>query len=432
MTLIVQKYGGSSVATPEKIKNVARRIISTKEAGNCVVAVISAMGSTTDGLIKLANQVSSNPPEREIDQLISTGEQISVAVMAMAISDMGHEAISMTGAQAGFETDSAHTKAKIMTIKPGKIVEELKNGKIVIVAGFQGIDVCENVTTLGRGGSDTTAVALAAVLGADACEIYTDVDGVYTADPRIVPNARKIDEIDYEEMLEMASLGAKVMQSRSIEFASKYGVRIHVRSSFKQDEGTFIVKEAKSMMEKVVIRGVTVDKEQAKVTILHVPDRPGIAAAIFKALAGKNINLHMILQNVSEEGYTDVSFTVMKADLKKARAITESILAEIGARSVTIDDDIAQVSVVGTGMKSHSGIAADMFGTLAREKINIEMISTSEIKISCVVKSSDSSKAGSMSLRSIRTRRKLAQPGYTARPCRPEIEAARRWRCSIT
>ncbi|MDP8247703.1 MAG: aspartate kinase [Candidatus Tritonobacter lacicola] len=393
MSLIVQKYGGSSVATPEKIKSVARRIIATKEEGNRVVVVVSAMGDTTDSLIELANRVSSNPPEREVDQLISTGEQISVAVMAMAINDMGHEAISMTGAQAGFETDSSHTKAKIVKIKPGKIVEELKKGKIVIVAGFQGIDVYENVTTLGRGGSDTTAVALAAVLKADACEIYTDVDGVYTADPRIVTNARKIDEIEYEEMLEMASLGARVMQSRSIEFASKYGVRIHVRSSFKQDEGTFIVKEAKSMMEKVVIRGVTVDKEQAKVTILHVPDRPGIAATIFKALAGNNINLHMILQNVSEEGYTDVSFTVMKADLKKARATTESILDEIGARSVTIDDDIAQVSVVGTGMKSHSGIAADMFGTLAREKVNIEMISTSEIKISCVVKKEDADRA---------------------------------------
>ena len=393
MTLIVQKYGGSSVATPEKIKNVARRIISTKEAGNCVVAVISAMGSTTDGLIELANQVSSDPPEREIDQLISTGEQISVAVMAMAILDMGHEAISLTGAQAGFETDSVHTKAKIVKIKPDKIVEELKNNKIVIVAGFQGIDVYENVTTLGRGGSDTTAVALAAVLGADACEIYTDVDGVYTADPRIVPNARKIDEIDYEEMLEMASLGAKVMQSRSIEFASKYGVKIHVRSSFKPDEGTFIVKEAKSMMEKVVIRGVTVDKEQAKVTILHVPDRPGIAATIFKALAEKNVNINMILQNVSEEGYTDLSFTVVQDDLKKAKAIMESILAEIGARGVSLDEDLAQVSVVGTGMKSHTGIAADMFGTLSDEKINIEMISTSEIKISCVVHKEDADRA---------------------------------------
>jgi len=393
MTLIVQKYGGSSVATPEKIKNVARRIISTKEAGNCVVAVISAMGSTTDGLIELANQVSSNPPEREIDQLISTGEQISVAVMAMAISDMGHEAISLTGGQAGFETDSVHTKAKIVKIKPDKIVEELKKHKIVIVAGFQGIDLYENVTTLGRGGSDTTAVALAAVLDADACEIYTDVDGVYTADPRIVPNARKIDEIDYEEMLEMASLGARVMQSRSIEFASKYGVKIHVRSSFKPDAGTFIVKEAKSMMEKVVIRGVTVDKEQAKVTILHVPDRPGIAATIFKALAEKNININMILQNVSEEGYTDVSFTVVGGDLKKAKALIESILAEIGARGISLDEDVAQVSVVGTGMKSHSGIAADMFGTLSDEKINIGMISTSEIKISCVVKKEDADRA---------------------------------------
>lgn len=393
MSLIVQKYGGSSVATPEKIKNVARRIVAAKEEGNRVVVVVSAMGDTTDSLIELANRVSSNPPEREVDQLISTGEQISVAVMAMAINDMGHEAISMTGAQAGFETDSVHTKAKIVKIKPGKIIEELKKGKIVIVAGFQGIDVYENVTTLGRGGSDTTAVALAAILSADACEIYTDVDGVYTADPRIVSAARKIDEIEYEEMLEMASLGARVVQSRSIEFASKYGVRIHVRSSFKQDEGTFIVKEAKSMMEKVVIRGVTVDKEQAKVTILHVPDRPGIAATIFKVLAEKNINLHMILQNVSEEGYTDVSFTVMKADLKKARATTESILEEIGARGVTTDDDIAQVSIVGTGMKSHSGIAADMFGTLAREKVNIEMISTSEIKISCVVKKEDADRA---------------------------------------
>lgn len=393
MSLIVQKYGGSSVSTPEKIRNVAGRIISTKEAGHHVVAVISAMGKTTDELIELANKVNPDPPEREIDQLISTGEQISVAVMAMAISGLGHEAISLTGGQAGFETDSVHTKAKIVKIKPAKIVEELKRNRIVIVAGFQGIDVYENVTTLGRGGSDTTAVALAAVLEADACEIYTDVDGVYTADPRIVPNARKIREIEYEEMLEMASLGAKVMQSRSIEFASKYGVRIHVRSSYKPDEGTFIVKEAKQMMEKVVIRGVTVDKEQAKITILHVPDRPGIAATIFKALAEKNININMILQNVSEEGYTDVSFTVVTTDLKKAKATAESILDEIGARGITTDDDMAQVSVVGTGMKSHSGIAADMFETLSNGGINIEMISTSEIKISCIVKKEDADRA---------------------------------------
>ena len=393
MSLIVQKYGGSSVATPEKVKNVARKIIATKEEGNYVVVVVSAMGKSTDKLIELANQVSSNPPEREVDQLISTGEQISVAIMAMAINDMGHEAISMTGAQAGFETDSVHTKAKIVKIKPDKINEELKKGRIVIVAGFQGIDVYENVTTLGRGGSDTTAVALAAVLKASACEIYTDVDGVYTADPRIVPDARKIDEIDYEEMLEMASLGAKVMQSRSIEFASKYGVKIHVRSSFKPDVGTFIVKEAKPMMEKVVIRGVTVDKDQAKVTILHVPDSPGIAAIIFRALAEKNININMILQNVSEEGFTDVSFTVVKSDLKSAKSTTESILGEIGAQGVTTDEDIAQVSIVGTGMRSHPGIAADMFDILAQEKVNIGMISTSEIKISCVVKKEDADRA---------------------------------------
>ncbi|HRZ87685.1 MAG TPA: aspartate kinase [bacterium] len=391
--LIVQKYGGSSVGNPERIKNVARRIIETKRAGNDVVVVVSAMGDTTDDLITLADQITDDPSEREMDMLLSTGEQISIALLAMAIQTMGEEAISFTGAQVGIMTDSIHSKAKIVDVKgSGKMRAELKKGKIVIVAGFQGIDKDFNITTLGRGGSDTTAVALAAALKADECEIFTDVDGVYTTDPRIVSEATKLDVIAYDEMLEMASLGAKVMHSRSIEMAKKYGVVIHVRSSFNKVKGT-LIQEEDAQMENIVVRGVALNKDEAKITISRVPDRPGIAAKIFKMIAEGNVNIDMIIQNVSEKGFTDISFTVLKEELKKARKVLDRIAADVGASGVTYGDNMAKVSIVGVGMRSHTGIASAMFEALASKGINIEMISTSEIKVSCVIDSKDAEKA---------------------------------------
>jgi len=392
MALMVQKYGGSSVANPQRIKDVAARVARTFEAGNQVVVVVSALGDTTDELIDLANQVTETPDEREMDMLMSTGEQISVALMTMALHALGKPAISFTGAQVGIITDSAHTKARIKEISGNRMREELNKGKIVVVAGFQGVDLHNNITTLGRGGSDTTAVALAAALKADACEIYTDVDGIYTADPRLVPEARLIPVISHEEMLELASLGAKVMNARSIEFAKKFDVTIHVRSSFNNEPGTLITKEGE-FMEDAVIRGVTMNTEEAKLTILHVPDKPGVAARIFKRLADEHVNVDMIIQNISEKGKTDISFTVLQSDFKKAKKVIDDLNKEIGAEGIVSDENIAKVSIVGIGMKSHSGVAAKMFEALAEQGINIEMISTSEIKISCVIRKDVATKA---------------------------------------
>jgi aspartate kinase len=392
MSIEVHKYGGTSVADPDRIRRVAERVAGVKRAGVDVVVVVSAMGDATDRLIALARDVSSKPSDRELDMLVSTGEQITAALLSMALHDLGVKAISFTGSQVGIITDSTHRKAKIMEISTEKIANELQEGNVVVIAGFQGVDCKHNITTLGRGGSDTTAVALAAVLKADVCKIYTDVDGVYTADPRIVPEAKKIDAIIYDEMLELASLGARVLQSRAVEFAKKYGVRVEVLSSFTDAPGTVISEEVKQM-EDVVIRGVTVDRGESKLTILHVPDRPGIAATIFTAMADASINVDMIIQNVSAKGFTDVSFTVSRDDLKNAVGELEKVAAAIGAGGVTTDEHIAKVSVVGVGMKSHKGIASTMFGSLARENINIEMISTSEIKISCIVDEADADRA---------------------------------------
>ncbi len=392
MALIVQKYGGTSVGDSQKIINVAKRVVETKRAGNDVVVVVSAIGGTTDKLISMANEITSSPSDREMDMLVSTGEQISVALLAMAIHEQGEDAISLTGAQVGIRTDTVHMKARIVEIESAKMEEELKSGKIVIVAGFQGVNIKQDITTLGRGGSDTTAVALAAVLHADLCEIYTDVDGVYTADPRIVPNARKLKEITHEEMLEMASMGAKVLMERSVEFANKYNVPLCVRSSFNRVEGTYIVKETDTM-EHPVIRGVTSNINEAKVTLMHLPDQPGIAAKLFNRVAEYNINIDVIIQNVSEHGYTDISFTVNKNDIARIKPILKELVAEVGARDINVNEKIAKISVVGIGMRSHSGVAARMFSTLAKNNINISMISTSEIKISCVISQDDANKA---------------------------------------
>ncbi len=383
-TLIVQKYGGSSVANPDRIKNVAKRVVKYKKQGYDLVVVVSALGDTTDELIDLAYKVTDNPSEREMDMLISTGEQISCALLAMAVEKLGKPAISFTGAQVGIITDNSHTKARILNISAERIREELKNGKVVIVAGFQGVSIAKEITTLGRGGSDLTAVALAKALGAKICEIYTDVDGVYTADPRIVKDARKLSKISYDEMLELASLGAKVMQPRSVEYGKRYDVPIHVRSSFSNVEGTIICKEVRSM-EKIDVSGAALQKDEAKVTICDVPDKPGAAAIIFKELAVNNIVIDMIVQNVGRTGTTDVSFTVLKEDLPKTMKVSKKVARHIGAGEVIKDESIAKVSIVGIGMRSHSGIAARMFRALADKKINIEMISTSEIKISCVI-----------------------------------------------
>lgn len=394
MGLIIQKYGGSSLSGPRKIKGVARRVVRAKEEGNRLVVVLSALGDTTDNLLDLANRVSPRPSKRELDMLISTGEQVSVALLAMAIHTLGHEAISFTGAQVGIITDSTHTKAKILKINTKRIEQALKAGKIVIVAGFQGVDLSREITTLGRGGSDLTAVALAKALGAEICEIYTDVEGVYTADPRIVPDARKLGRLSYEEMLEMASLGAQVLQSRSIEMAKKFDIPIHVRSSFTKKTGSLISKEVKAM-EDVLVSGVTYNEDEAKVTILDVPDRPGMAAKIFKRISEADINVDMIIQNVSKTraARTDVSFTVLGSDLPKTMEVVKRVSCEVGAKGAVADDEIAKVSVVGVGMRSHSGVAARMFDALASVGVNIEMISTSEIKISCVIRQKDVEKA---------------------------------------
>ncbi|MFA5156053.1 MAG: aspartate kinase [Candidatus Omnitrophota bacterium] len=382
--LIVQKFGGSSVANVERIQNVAKRVTGYKKKGYDVVVVVSALGDTTDELIDLAAKITTEPSEREMDMLLSTGEQISVALLAMAIHKLGCEAISFTGAQVGIITDTSHTRARILRINTNKIKEEIGKGRVVIVAGFQGVTLNQDITTLGRGGSDLTAVALAKELTADECEIYTDVAGIYTTDPRIEPKAKKIKEITYDEMLEMASLGAQVMQARSIEVAKKFNVPIHVRSSFSEISGTMIIKEAKKM-EDVLVNGITLNKHEVKITICTVPDRPGIAAKIFNDLASAGISVDMIVQNVSHLRQTDISFTINKSDSAKTMKLTRALVKEIGAGEVVQDEDIARVSIVGVGMKSHPGVAAKMFDTLAKNKINIEMISTSEISISCII-----------------------------------------------
>jgi aspartate kinase len=384
MSLIVQKFGGTSVGTPDRILSVAKRILATQSDGNQVVAVLSAMSGVTDNLIQLARKVAPHPTEREMDVLLATGEQTTIALTAMAIDGLGGQAVSLTGAQAGIVTDGAHTKAKIANITPKRIQSFLDTGKIVIVAGFQGESLEGQVTTLGRGGSDLTAIALAAAIKADLCQIFTDVDGVYTCDPRVVKGARKIPEISYDEMLEMASLGSRVMQSRSVEFAKKFGVVFEVRSSFNNEPGT-IVKEETGSMEKVVIRGVSVDRKQAKVTISQVPDKPGTASRVFNEIATANVNVDMIVQNVSAAGTTDISFTMPADEIAEIQKVLGPVVNEIGAKGFTAQGGIAKLSVVGIGMRSHSGVAARMFELLASTGINIQMISTSEIKISVIV-----------------------------------------------
>lgn len=383
--LIVQKYGGTSVANPDRIKEVAKRVVETRKKGYHVVVVVSALGDTTDELIKLAKQISRNPSKREMDMLVSTGEQISVALLAMAIHNLKQEAISFTAAQVGIITDQSYTNARIVRIHTKKIEEQLKHNKIVIVAGFQGVTEDLDITTLGRGGSNLTAVALAKALNASVCEMYTDVDGVYTTDPRIVPEARKIKHISYDEMLELASRGAQVLQARSVEFAKKYDVKIHVRSSFSKKRGTLISKEA-NKMEEAVVSGVTFNKNEAKVTIFDVPDKPGIAAKIFNDISRAGVNVDMIVQNISRTGYTDMSFTVKHEDLKTTIRTAKKLIKKINAGGVKHDIDVAKVSVVGVGMRSNPGVAAKMFSALADNNINIEMISTSEISISCMIR----------------------------------------------
>jgi aspartate kinase len=384
MGLVVQKYGGTSVANLEKISNVAERVIRTKEAGNKLVVVLSAMAGETDRLIGLAHGASDRPDEREYDALIATGEMITVALLSIVLNKKGHRAKSFLAHQIKIYTDSTHTRARILKVDTKAIAEELKKDGIVVVAGFQGVDDKNNITTLGRGGSDTSAVALAAALNADVCEIYTDVEGVYTTDPNLCSKAIKLSKISYDEMLEMASAGAKVLHPRSVELAKKYNVPVFVRSSFNDDVGTLVTKED-SEMEQVVVSGVSYDRDQAKVTVVRVPDRPGIAARLFTPLSDKNILVDMIIQNASIDAYTDLSFTVSRKDIREVRRMIEAAAKEVGAQGVEYDENISKVSIVGVGMRSHAGVASRMFSALAGEGINILMISTSEIKISCVI-----------------------------------------------
>jgi aspartate kinase len=384
MSRIVQKYGGTSVGDPARIRNVAARIKAIRDEGHELVVVVSARAGVTNELIARAKEVCANPSEREMDQLLAVGEQETIALTAMALHGVGVDAVSYTGAQAGIFTDKVHTKAKIKTINAKPLEKDLKAGKVIIVAGFQGINEEGQITTLGRGGSDLTAIALAAALKADKCEIYTDVDGVYTADPRVVKNATKLDEISYDEMLELASSGSKVMQSRSVEFAAKYGVVFEVRSSFNHNPGT-IVKQEVAYMEKVAVRGVAVDKDQAKVVVSALPDQPGTAAKVFRALADASIIVDMIVQNVGHNGVAHLTFTVPLTDTQKAKKALEPVLAKLGGGEVAVSEGIAKLSVVGVGMKTHSGVAATLFQSLAEAGVNIEMISTSEIKISIII-----------------------------------------------
>ncbi len=409
MTLVVQKYGGTSVGDIERINNVARRVIRTKNQGHQVVVVVSAMAGETDRLLRLAYQITKTPDERELDVLVATGEQVSIALLAIALKNIGYDAKSYLGFQIKIATDSAFGKARITGIDSEKILSDLANGHIVVVAGFQGADELDNITTLGRGGSDTTGVAIAAALKADVCEIYTDVDGVYTTDPNICPKARKLSKISYDEMLEMASLGAKVLQIRSVEFAKKYDVPIHVRSSFNDNPGTIVCREEKEM-EQVVVSGVTYNKNESKIEVMRVPDVPGLAAKLFKPIADANIVVDMIIQtSSSEKGYADVAFTVPKSDFVKTLQIVKETMKEMGTKEVSTNEDIAKVSIVGVGMRSHSNVAAKMFAALAKEGINIIMISTSEIKISCVI----DSKYTELAVRSLHDAFELDKPAVT-------------------
>ena len=383
--IVVQKYGGSSVGDVERMKRVAARIVATRREGNEVVVVVSAMGDTTDELVDMAARINRRPPQRELDILLTAGERISMSLLAMAIDDLGVSARSFTGSQAGIITDTVHGKARILAVTPERVREALDAGHVVIVAGFQGVSRdTHDITTLGRGGSDTTAVALAAALEADACEIYTDVDGVYTADPRIVPAARKVERLSYEEMLELAAQGAKVLQVRSVEFGRNHGVRIHVRSSFNSSEGTWIVPQ-EDMVEDAIISGVAHDTSEAKVTVVGVPDRPGVAAGMFTAPADANINVDMIVQNISSEGRTDISFTLPRGEIDQATELLDARLPEIGAERLIVNPSVAKVSLVGAGMKTHPGVAARMFAALSRAGVNIQMISTSTIRVSVII-----------------------------------------------
>ncbi len=384
MGLVVQKFGGTSVANVEKIKNVAHKVIREKNAGHDVVVVLSAMAGETNRLIDLANSAADAPEEREYDSLISTGEQVTITLLSIVLNAMGYRARSFLGFQVRILTDRSYQKARISMIDTDAIQKELKNGTIAVVAGFQGVDEENNITTLGRGGSDTSAVALAAALNAERCDIYTDVDGVYTTDPNICAKARRLDKVSYDEMLEMAMTGAKVLQPRSVEMAKKYNVPVYVKSTFSDKGGTLVTKEDKEM-EREVLSGITYDRDQAKITVVHIPDKPGIAANLFTPLSEHNISVDMIIQNASAQGHTDLTFTVAKKDMKQAQKIVEATAREIGAKKVEVDDEVAKISIIGVGMVSHSGVAAKMFKTMADESINIMMISTSEIKISCVI-----------------------------------------------
>ena len=388
MALVVQKYGGTSVADPDRMRNVARHIAETRAKGIDVVAVVSAMGKATDNLVELARQVASNPQGREMDMLLTTGERMSMSLLCMALHDVGCDAMSFTGSQVGIITDTSHTKAKILEIKGDRVREALSAGKVAVVAGFQGVSTDREITTLGRGGSDTTAVALAAALNADACEIYTDVTGVFSADPRIVPQARKIQYLSFDEMLEMAGAGSKVLALRAVEFARNHNVPIHVRSSFTWEEGTWVIgadHERNTAMEEPIISGVVHDVGEAKMTLLGVPDRPGVSALLFESLAHANVNVDMIVQNTSIDGTTDISFTLPLGDIATALPILKKVGDEVGAKGVSQDENIVKLSLVGAGMKSSPGIAAKMFRVLADNNVNIEMISTSTIRISVVV-----------------------------------------------
>ena len=393
MPIVVQKYGGTSVGSTERIQLVADRVVSAKEAGYDVVVVVSAMGETTDQLLAMAAQFTPTPEPRELDMLLTAGERIAMSLLSIAINARGCRAASYTGSQAGVITDTQHGKAKIVDIRPKRVVEALDAGNVVVLAGFQGLSTQFEITTLGRGASDTTAVAMAAALGAEVCEIYTDVEGVYTADPRVEPKGRKLEVVSYEEMLELAAAGARVLMSRSVEYARRHDVKLHVRSSFDDTPGTWIQEVSQEHVEGVMISGVALDVEEAKVTLDRVPDQPGIAATIFKAIAAEAINVDMIVQNVSYAGATDLSFTAPLADLPRLSGALDRIVKQIGADRFTVDDQVAKVSLVGAGMKSHPGVAADMFDALATEGINIEMISTSPIRISCVVKRRDGERA---------------------------------------
>ena len=392
MTVIVQKYGGTSVGDAERIRVVAGRVVAARKAGHDVVVVVSAMGQQTDELMAMAHLLSVTPNARELDLLLTAGERIAMSLLAIAINDAGYPAASYTGSQAGIITDTSHGQAKIIDIRPGRIVESLGRGNIVIVAGFQGVSTAYDVTTLGRGGSDTTAVALAAALDAEFCEIYTDVPGVFTADPRVVPDARKLHAVSYEEMLELSASGANVLHLRSVEYARNHRVKVHVRSSFTDETGTWVTEEDERM-EKAIISGVAADDSEAKVTVENVPDRPGVAATIFRALADEGVNVDMIVQNVSHGARTDVSFTAPKQDLPIIGPVVERVVKEVGAAGFVLDDGIAKVSLVGAGMKTNPGVAAAMFQALSNEGVNIEMISTSSIRVSVVVRAADADRA---------------------------------------